>query len=223
MGLDFPAVLDTSELRWFTLGSPHRDVVAWFTAGGVAGTSELRSDIYLLNGLHDVGLKRRFGWAVEAKVRQAVGPTVVLGAGLRAPLENWRKWMPSDGDPLWPMPDAQWIRVDKAIRTRTFMLADGEVVGPASRSDEKLSGCDVEIAVVTIGGVEAWTLAFEAFGPIADRRLAILSSWRNLASQADLPEDLSSHFGYVAGYPEWLDLVASQRLGNRPPRIDGAD
>ena len=42
-------------------------------------------------------------------------------------------------------------------------------------------------------------------------------------AQADLPEDLNLHLGYVAGYPEWLDLVVSQRLGNRAPRIDGAD
>jgi hypothetical protein len=217
-----PAVLETSELRWFALGLPPRDVVSWFSADGTAGTTERRSDNYQVNGLDDVGVKRRFGWTVEVKVRESVGSTMVLGSGLEAPLEEWRKWVPVNGDPVWPAPDARWVKIHKAILTRTFMLADGEVVGPASQADQKHSGCDVEIAAVTIGGIEAWSLAFEAFGPREDHRAAILSSWRALDSQANAPEGLGIHVGRAAAYPEWLGLVMSQRLGNRPPRIEGA-
>ena len=213
------AALETSELRWFGLGLPPRDVVSWFSAGGTVGTTERRSDIYQVNGRHDLGLKRRFGWITEAKVRHAVGPTVALGTGLRAPLEEWRKWIPAAGDPVWPAQESQWIKIHKAILTRTFMLTEGEVVGPASHADEKLSGCDVEIAAVTIGGIEAWTFAFEAFGPQEDRRAAILSSWEMLAVGSGVFSNLGESAGHAAGYPEWLDLIVSQRVGNRSPRI----
>jgi hypothetical protein len=217
------AVLDTSELRWFALGLPPREVVSWFSAHGVgAGTTERRSDNYQVNGLDDVGVKRRSGWTIEVKVRESVGSTMVLGSGLEAPLEEWRKWVPVNGDPLWPAPDARWVKVHKAILTRTFMFADGEVVGPASHADEKLAGCDVEIAAVTIGGVEVWSLAFEAFGPKEDHRAAILSAWNTLVTGGDPPKGLSMYLNGAAGYPEWLGLVMSQRLGNRLPRIDGA-
>lgn len=215
-----PAVLDTSELRWFALGLPPPEVVAWFTAGGGAGTTERRSDVYQVNGLHDVGLKRRFGWTVEVKVREDPGSPMVLGAGLRAPLEEWRKWIPSDGDPVWPIPDSQWVKIHKAIRTRTFMLNGGEVVGPASSASETLSGCDVEIAAVTVGGIEAWTLAFEAFGPKDERRAAILAAWNTLTTQADVPRNLGAQLDRAAGYPEWLDLLVLERLGaGRTPRV----
>lgn len=202
---------------------PPSDVVAWISAGGTAGTTEHRSDTYYLNGLHDVGLKRRFGSMAEVKIRGAVGPPVVLGAGLEAPLEEWSKRPVADGDQVWDVPDSHWIDVNKTILTRTFMLADGEMVGPASRAGEMLAGCDVEIATVTMGAVEAWTLAFEAFGPRQDRRAAILDSWRMLAGEADLPPDLGSRLGCVAGYPQWLDLALSGRLDKQPRRVDPAD
>jgi hypothetical protein len=215
-----PAVLDTSEVRWFALGRPPRDMVAAFSAGGASGTTEKRSDSYQLNGQHDFGLKRRFGWIVEAKRRQSVGSTMTLAPGLEAPLEEWRKWLPSDGDPVWPAPDARWINVNKAILTRTFMLDDGEVVGPASVPDEVLSGCDVEIAAVAVGGIEAWSFALEAFGPKDDRRSAISSSWGTLLDQSDLLENLGSYLDRPAGYPQWLDLVVSKGVGSeRSPRI----
>lgn len=215
-----PGVLDTTEFRWFGLGLPPREVVAWFAAGRDAGSTERRCDVYQVNGLHDIGLKRRFGATVEVKVRRAVGAAVSLGAGLVASLEEWRKWAPSEGDPMWPAPDGQWIKVHKAIRTRTFMLAGGEVVGPASVAGETESGCDVEIAALTAGGIEAWTLAFEAFGPKDSHLEAISGSWAALVAVSDPPMPLSLYLDRAAGYPEWLDLVVSQRIAtSQVPRL----
>lgn len=108
-----------------------------------------------------------------------------------------------------PSADVPWIDIEKTIRTRTFMLADGEVVGPAPHIDDSLSGCDVEIAVVTIGGIRSWSLAFEAFGPKSDRRRAVLMSWGMLVAESGPFDDLGSYFDQPAGYPEWLARIAS--------------
>jgi hypothetical protein len=202
------AVLDTSELRWFALGRPPRDVMAWFSAACTAGNVEHRCDIYRVNGRHDAGLKHRFGRIPEVKVRRAVGPTITLEAGLEASLEEWRKWTATDGDPELPGPNARWIEIDKTVLTRTFTPSGREVAGPASHADGTFSGCDVEIAAVTVGALETWTFAFEAFGAKADRRRAVLSSWETLVAQSHVPEHLGERFDRAAGYPEWLDLVA---------------
>lgn len=217
---DGRTVLDTSELRWFALGLPPGEVVAWFSAGGGAGITERRCDVYQFNGLHDIGLKRRFGATVEVKVRRAVGASIALGAGPEAPLEEWRKWVPSEGDPMWPAPDSQWIKVHKAIRTRTFMLEGGEVAGPASFAGETDAGCDVEVAALTVGGIEVWTFAFEAFGPRDGHSDAVVGSWASLVARSDPPGNLWSYFECAAGYPEWLDLVVSQRIDTKQvPRL----
>jgi hypothetical protein len=61
--------------------------------------------------------------------------------GVDPGVEEWRKWSPRLGDPMSPSSDPPWIDVEKAVLTRTFMLADDEVVGPAPHVDDTLSGC----------------------------------------------------------------------------------
>jgi len=201
-------VLDTSEVRWFALGSPAAEVVDWFTDHGREGTLEERCDVYQVHHLHDIGVKRRSRDALEVKVRRSIGETLTLQPDLSARFEEWRKWSPDDGDPMAPSPDVPWIDIHKVILTRTFMLDDGEVVGPALHIDDSLSGCDVEIVEVTSGGVRSWSLAFEAFGPKADRRRAVIQSWDMLVGELGRVGNLGSYFDQPAGYPEWLALIA---------------
>ena len=211
------AVLDTSEVRWFSGGSPPPAVVDWFTLSGMAGTLEERIDTYQLHRLHDIGVKRRSRTALEVKVRRDIGDPLTIAPGLSAPFEEWRKWSPRLGDPMSPSPDTPWIDLEKTVLTRTFMLGDEEIEGPASHDDDSLSGCDVEVAAVTVAGLDAWSFAFEAFGPKMSRRSAIAAAWTALVDASGVPEGLESHFTFVGGYPEWLARVATD-LDCRSPK-----
>ena len=184
----------------------------WFSNGGRAGTREQRRDVYQVNGLSGVGVKRRSGRSLEVKVRTAVGPKLTIAAGLAAPLEDWRKWTPSFTDSVWPQTGASWVVVDKKLLTRTFTMADDEVVGPASHAGAN-GGCDVELAAVTVDGIEAWTFAFEAFGPRRHRRAEVLSSWERLVADSGAFDGLGVCFERAAGYPGWLRYVVSQPVG----------
>ena len=201
-------VLDTSEVRWFAEGLPPDTVVDWFTSSGAAGTLEERCDTYQLHRLHDIGVKRRARTSLEVKVRRGIGDPLVVAPGLVAPFEEWRKWSPGLGDPMSPSEGTPWIDVDKAVLTRT-VSADHEVVGPALHVDDQLSGCDVEIVAVTVAGVEAWSFAFEAFGPKRYRSRAVRSAWEMLIDTSGAAEELSADLTFAGGYPEWLAHIAS--------------
>ena len=213
-------ILDTSELRWFATGPLPSGVIAWFTCDGTIGTFEERTDVYQLHRLHDIGVKRRARNILEVKVRRSIGSDLAVAPGLAAPFEEWRKWSPFEGDPMAPSPDIPWIDVHKAVITRTFMLSDREVVGPAAHADDSLSGCDVEIAAVNVGGVESWTFAFEAFGPKSDRRQIVTSSWDMLIAESGDFDDLGFRFEQAAGYPEWLAAEGSTMEANSAASVD---
>ncbi len=102
--------VDTCELRWFASGPLPPEVEDWFTGADFVGTREHRRDLYQLTGLSDVGVKRRSGRTVEAKIRMAVGPRMAIGDGLEATFDQWRKWRPSQGDAIWPTRQARWVR-----------------------------------------------------------------------------------------------------------------
>ncbi len=213
-------ILDTSELRWFAPGPLPPGVIAWFTCDGTIGTIEERTDVYQFHRLHDIGVKRRARDILEVKVRRSIGDDLSVAVGLTAPFEEWRKWSPFKGDPMTPSPDVPWIDVHKEVITRTFLLPHHEVVGPASHVGDSLSGCDVEIAAVNVGGLESWTLAFEAFGPKSNRRRSVASSWTNLVAESGGYEQLGSHFQLAAGYPEWLAAAGSTKEANPAASVD---
>lgn len=209
-------ILDTSEARWFASDPLPSEVIAWFTRDGSVGTVEERCDVYQLHRLYDIGVKRRDRSILEVKVRRSIGDDLTISADLAAPFEEWRKWSPFQGDPMTPSPDIPWIEVNKTIITRTFMLSDHEVVGPAEHVDDSLSGCDVEIAAVNVAGIDSWTLAFEAFGPKSDRRRTVGFSWAMLLAESGELDDLGTCFDLAAGYPEWLASIGSRLQAEMP-------
>ena len=64
--VDGCSVDDTTEVRWFKLGSLPPDVRVWFTSS--IAVPEERCNTYLLVGREDVGVKRRFRETLEFKV-----------------------------------------------------------------------------------------------------------------------------------------------------------
>ena len=200
-----PRVLDTTELRWFVPGPLPAEMVGWFA--GSSGVPEERSDTYRLDGRGDIGVKRRFRETLELKVRQSLGGWVEVDQGLAGSLEVWRKWSPAEGL-VENGDDWSWVDVGKSVVKRRFST-DGTEIPFTSDPHAAGSGCDIEVAGVTVGAVEAWTLAFAAFGPPATRRDALLASWRALSTGAPCPESFLPGTGQAMGYPEWLTLTVS--------------
>jgi hypothetical protein len=199
------SVLDTTELRWFASGPIPPDVKAWF--GGSTGVCEQRCDTYLLEGRDDVGVKRRSRELLEVKVRQSLDERTQLGEGLEGQLEVWRKWSPVAGLVDEGL-DGQWVDVCKSIVKRRFNI-DGIEITFSPSVKVTGAGCDIEVAEVTVGVVQAWTFAIEAFGPLATRRDTLLASWRGLLAAEQCPKSWGVRNSRAMGYPEWLSLTVS--------------
>lgn len=205
-----PAILDTTELRWFVPGPMPTEIESWFS--GSTGVRSERCDTYLVDGRSDVGVKRRFGETLELKIRGSLDGGLQLTESLTGALEVWRRWSPADGlvadDCGGPR-----IEVCKTIVKRRFSL-DGTEIAFTSDAEATGAGCDVEVAAVSVGAEQWWSFAFAAFGPEATRRDAIVASWQALVSPESDWELIAPGTGRAMGYPEWLALMTC---------ADGAD
>jgi len=220
--LDAAGVLldDTTEIRWIAEGHLPSDVEAWFTRGGTTGVVEERCDTYRIDGRAERGVKLRFRETLEVKVRQAVGEYVIPGLGLIGRVEMWRKWSPVEGvvDTGGEVP---WLDVCKIVIKRRFFLdGDGDEILPSNLERATTgAGCDVEVAAITVGDIEAWTFAFAAFGPTSSREHAIVTAWQALVADGSCPERLAAAFGPSSSYPEWLAPVARSGGVARPSEL----
>ena len=205
-GTDAVSVVDTTELRWFFVGSLPPDVREWFC--GSSGVAEERCDAYLFDGRGHIGVKRRFGKTLELKVRQSLDEPLELGEGLSGPTEAWRKWSPADGV-VGDVRGGRWVDVHKSIVKRRFSVQGTEVEFSPYVTR---AGCDIEVADVTVGAVHRWTLALAGFGPIATRRHALFASWQALVTSTPCPDHFGPATGPAMGYPEWLALTVSSDL-----------
>ena len=209
-GIGGVSVLDTTEIRWFMPGPMPRDVTTWFT--GSTGVREQRSDTYLLDGRDDVGVKRRSKELLEVKVRQSLDEWTRFGEGLSGQLEVWRKWSPVEGL-VNDSANGRWVDVCKSIVKRRFDV-DGTEVEFWLLDKITGAGCDIEVAEVTVGVVQAWTFSLEAFGPPATRRNTLHATWQALIAAEECPQSLASLSSDPMGYPEWLaTAVSSPRRG----------
>lgn len=201
-------VFDTCEVRWFAEGSLPRALVSWFTAGGQFGVAEQRTDLYQMRGGTMMGVKRRSGLDLEVKVLQKTGAGLTLPGGLTGAWEAWRKSHPGNGTTFTSgaMP---WVAVAKSIVTRSFVLPGNGRVASVEDPDRRLPGCDVELADVSVGGTQAWTYAFEAFGPAEHRLAALRIAAEAVARSTPYPPAFVEGLECNASYPAWLSTLRS--------------
>jgi hypothetical protein len=193
-------------VRWFARGTLPAPLLTWFTAGGRFGVYEQRTDIYQLRPHATFGIKRRSGRTLEVKVLLSSGPEITLPGGVCGTCGEWRKWQPGNGANLVTQA-VPWIGVQKTIVTRSFALPDNGVAVPVSEPDRRLPGCDVELASVTVGGTQAWTYAFEAFGPEEHRLAALRAAAGAVVHATPYPPGFWESFDCNGAYPTWLEAL----------------
>lgn len=196
----------TTELRWFFDGPLPPAVLRWFTASG-AGLAEDRCDTYRLDRHVDTGVKRRFRTTLELKRRLGT-PEPFATRGVNGNLEVWKRWSPADG--RVDIDDSTtWVDVDKTVIKRRFDRRAREM--PLSEEGRAMSGdgCDVEIAVISVNGLQAWTFALAAFGQPEHQRALLVSTWDALAMGRSDIKAIGLDSRHSSGYPEWLARVAS--------------
>jgi hypothetical protein len=199
---------DTTEVRWFARGAMPRQLVGWFTAAGRHGTMEVRRDVYLADGSADIGRKRRNRGPFEIKTRLATGSVVTLAGRLTGVAEEWRKVIGSP--PSNAATDDRWTEVHKVVLTRTYHLTDAEDIIEVPANDTSRPGCDVELAAITVAGIEAWTFALEAWGSTELRSYLIERSAAAFVATAGLPESVTARLGEDMSYPCWLTRTVWQ-------------
>lgn len=193
-----PGPILTREVRWFHDGQLPEEIVAWFTDGQFGEASEVRVDDYDSDALRQgVGVKRRNGEALDAKYRIFHEDHVTLAPGVVGCVEEWLKVSGPRNDIPFPA-DGESIRVSKQIRSRRFDLASRNGV---------VSGCDVELAEITVGDSTAWSLCFETYGDPILRSEALEEGIRHVL-HGSRPEILKLDVRSSCGYPEWLSRVS---------------
>jgi hypothetical protein len=190
---------DTTEVRWFAHGPMPRELVDWFTSSGRSGTLEVRRDSYLAGDSPAVGRKRRNLGPFEIKTRLAIGNAVSISGRLAGLTEDWRKVVaPAPGRA------GTWTEVHKVVLTRTYHASDGDRVTEVAANDTSLPGCDIEIAAITVGGVEAWTFALEAWGRTSVRHRLLETSAEAFVAAVGLPDLVTNRLTQEMAYPRWL-------------------
>ena len=190
---------DTTEVRWFALGTLDPAHVEWFNESGRVDL-EIRQDSYVVDTSHDVGRKRRDHGPFEIKTRTGSTGVTRLWGGLRGRIEQWRKVVgvePPDGSL------DRWSDVDKVVLTRIYQLHAHEAI-EVDRRDMTVPGCDIELAAVSVEGLEAWTFALETWGPNHEQRSMLDRAALQFLSDSGLPREFASHLTADMGYPEWL-------------------
>ncbi len=208
-----PAVHATTEIRWFRAGLVVPSVRKWFeSCPGQIADQPPRTDYYLvLGGTRSLGIKMREG-RLEIKSRQQELGRASLGERVSGMLEEWLKWSfelldPRSDPSSITQPDSNWIGVHKTRRLRRYGRSDDESFSPVPVDTFPPQGCDVELSMVRIHDQVWWTLAFESFGPPADRQQFLM----DLASQLfekDPTLELAALDSF--GYPRWLAQYNAQ-------------
>ena len=205
-----PVTVDlTTEVRWFVDGRLPHDVAAWFTDGGRSGLAEDRRDTYRLDGQADIGVKRRYQRILELKLRTPVADSGFVRPEAHGRLERWQRWSPADGR-IYLTDHANWADVDKSVVKRRFDLDGREVPLTEETRPMQGTGCDAEVASVTVDGHTAWTFAFAAFGDEDRHRDLLAAAWGALLAGRRRPGRLQLRHGDSCGYPEWM----ARRLGD---------
>lgn len=192
-----PGPVLTREVRWFMSGPLPEEVVAWFTNGHARSESEVRIDEYDSEAIRQgVGVKRRNGEALDAKYRIVHEQNVDLAPGIVGCVEEWLKVSGPRNDIPFPA-EGESIVVSKEIISKKFDIVVRDGVA---------SGCDVELAELTVGAEKAWSLCFETYGDPALRFEALNEGIKRVL-RGPLPELLTLEGGSSCGYPAWLSVA----------------
>lgn len=215
----------SAEIRWFFRDSPPRGLRDWFcnaaAHGPPAGGGGTRIDVYLADPSQpELGIKRRGtvddAPGAAAAVGRARGRERVevkglvarrfgmLNAGVfRGPVDLWSKWateaLSFDGARLIRTGKRRWLRKfdTSGSAAAELELDEQESSVRGTRPD---IGCNVELTEVTLAAATWWTLAFEAFGPLATLEPSVHAAAITLADRQ--PPALAH--ATIASYPEWL-------------------
>jgi hypothetical protein len=198
---------DTNEVRWFGTGPLPGSFVEWFTQHGRTGVVELRSDQYDPTSGVELGIKRRDGGPLEIKHLTDSSPAFRVDGSLTGTLEGWRKVTKRSSMPADREVASDWIEVDKVVVTRRYRLVGPDRVEEVADVEPGWSGCDVELASVTVGGHQSWTYAFEAYGPAGRRIEVIRASAVAITAGVSYPPGFVSRLTLSLGYPAWLSHV----------------
>ncbi len=196
-------VSDTTEVRWFAVGSPPPPVVAWFTGAGSIAIAEERCDIYQVDRLPDVGVKWRHCSTLELKIRLSVGRRLALAGGLAGHTESWRKWSPADGLVAGIGPSDRRIEVEKVV-VRRVLAPSGDAGSPG------VAECHVEVTAIRAAGVDWWSFAFSAVGARRHYRQSIVAAWDTLSEANAAPRELVADLSICSGYPAWLSCLVAR-------------
>jgi hypothetical protein len=199
----------SAELRWFFEGSPPDDVQRWFVGEAFRGSTERRTDQYLvLPGCNSVGIKlRKKTFEVKALLDPAI--VVVVDANVSGLADTWIKWSTTvsavsqleNGIKA----DAEWADIEKTRWLSKFSLDNG-AVEPVSTSSRPNEGCSAEFTTIAIAGAGWWSFALEAFGSLA----TIGSNLHRTAQQffGTHPAPCPLPLAASCSYPAWLARCA---------------
>lgn len=191
------SVVLTRESRWFFDETIPPWFLQWFESLPGPLFHEDRSDVYDLEAAHqNVGLKRRSpANTLDCKMKLASQQAVDLGFGIEGDVEDWIKIsQPLDESSLAP----GRAEVFKRTKSKRFFL------------DTK-TGCEAEVAEISVGEVVAWTLCLETFGDGDLRGAAMAHGVEAVFGVVGYPSQLLLTAANSYGYPEWLALNYARR------------
>jgi hypothetical protein len=189
------SALVTREVRWFREGPLPSDVLEWFIESATYRT-ERRVDLYDVRAAEDgIGRKQRETSTIDSKVRVSTVRNVSLAPGLTGHVEDWLKI----SRPIESVAKgiSNPIEVEKHLHTRRFSL-DGH--------DD--TGCEVELAEIRTGSVQAWSLCFETFGPPDRREDALRAGVEQFLMSTSCPDGLEFTQESCLAYPDWITRLA---------------
>lgn len=193
----------TREVRWFFEGQIPRWFTGWFESLPGPLLQEARSDVYDLEAAHhNVGLKRRSpANTLDCKMMLASIEDVDLGYGIEGDVEDWIKISQPLGEATQVAGRVEApgrVEVLKGTRAKRFFL-------------DTTTGCEAEVAEISVGQIVAWTLCLETFGAARLRGVAMSHGLEAMFEATLVPTELFLTSAGSHSYPEWL--VLQQALG----------
>ena len=199
----------SAEIRWFHKGAFGAGTMQWF-ADGKTFEAETRTDRYFVfPGCESGGVKLRTykdKRNFEIKLLRGAAEPVRLSPSVSGRADCWVKWSygaaPVHGlvQELMSASDG-FVDVEKTRYLRKFSMDGGSPV-EVDAKEMPDAGCGVELTQLSVGGVQWWSFALEAFGtPDRVRSNLDLVARDFLAGRSAVDSFTSAN---SCSYPTWL-------------------